>query len=60
MNASPQVLFEKASALWASIEKEGYKAGAVAALRRAGYTAWENRAGDIAVRPPEGALDTAA
>jgi hypothetical protein len=60
VNASPQVLFEKAAALWAMIEKEGYKAGAVAALRRAGYTAWENRAGDIAVVPPEGALDTAA
>ena len=60
VDASPLVLFEKASALWALIEKEGYKAGVVAALRRAGYTAWENRAGDIAVRPPESALDAAA
>ena len=60
LNAPPNALFAKAGALWTGIEKEGYKEGAVAALRRAGYTAWENQAGDIAVLPPEGSLDAVA
>jgi hypothetical protein len=57
LDAPPAVMIEKAEALWTTIEKEGYKAGAIAALRRAGYTAWENRSGDIGVLPPQGSLD---
>ena len=47
---------EKTSALWSQLEDEGYTDGAVDALERAGYQAWENAVGDIAVLPPEGSL----
>lgn len=60
LEAPPKVMMEKAHALWAAVESDGYKAGALTALRRAGYTAWENQAGDIAVQPPEGVLDAIA
>lgn len=54
--ASPMVMVEKASALWNQIEDEGYTDRAIEALRRAGYHAWKNPVGDIAVLPPEGSL----
>jgi hypothetical protein len=55
-NAPPFALFEKEAALWKTLEAEGYPQGAVEALGRAGYTAWKNPVGDIAVRPPDGSL----
>jgi hypothetical protein len=54
--ASPSVIMEKTSALWSQLEEEGYTDGAVDALERAGYQAWKNAVGDIAVLPPEGSL----
>lgn len=57
-SAPPLVVAEKTTALWQQIAMEGYAEGAVAALDRAGYKAWINAVGDIAVRPPEQALDT--
>ncbi|MDJ0667151.1 MAG: CheR family methyltransferase [Desulfobacterales bacterium] len=42
----------KIEALWRQIIKERFLAGALETLARAGYTAWENDAGDIAIRPP--------
>ena len=57
LKAPPIVMFEKVEGLWAAIDQEGYKQGAISALRRAGYTAWENQAGDISVLPPRSSLD---
>jgi hypothetical protein len=54
--APPNVIVEKTTALWNQLEKEGYTDGAVEALGRAGYQAWKNTVGDIAVLPPEGSL----
>ncbi len=42
---------QRASRLWRQIEEEGFADGAVDALNRAGYTAWKNPVGDIAIRP---------
>jgi len=50
--ASPLAILEKTRALWRQLEAEGYTDGAVAALGRAGYRAWKNPVGDIAVMPP--------
>jgi hypothetical protein len=36
------------------MDEEGYLDGAADALGRAGYEAWKNPVGDIAVRPPAG------
>ena len=47
---------EKTAALWHQLDTEGYTDGAVEALGRAGYQAWKNPVGDIAVLPPEGSL----
>jgi hypothetical protein len=55
--ASPLVVTEKTTALWEQVATEGYAEGAVAALNRAGYNAWLNAVGDIAVSPPEQSLD---
>jgi hypothetical protein len=52
----PEVIMEKTKALWNQIDKEGYTDGAVDALARAGYRAWRNPVGDIAVLPPQGSL----
>lgn len=52
----PGGIIEKTSALWKQLEEEGYTDGAVEALVRAGYQAWKNPVGDIAVLPPEGSL----
>jgi len=57
-NASLGATMEKVAALWAQLENEGYTEGAIEALGRAGYQAWKNSVGDIAVLPPEGSLPT--
>lgn len=44
--------------LWRQMEQEGQTERAVQALCRAGYVAWKNPVGDIAVLPPEGSLPT--
>ena len=55
-NAPPYVLLKKTTALWQQVEAAGYTDGAVDALNRAGYKAWKNPVGDIAVLPPKGSL----
>jgi hypothetical protein len=55
-NASPGAAIERVSALWRQLEDEGYTDGAIEALGRAGYQAWKNPVGDIAVFPPDGSL----
>jgi hypothetical protein len=52
----PAEYFEKNAAFWHQITADGYLDGAVAALGRAGYDAWKNPAGHIAIRPPANAL----
>lgn len=42
---------QRVSHLWRQVEEEGFADGAVDALNRAGYTAWKNPVGDIAIRP---------
>jgi hypothetical protein len=42
---------QRVSQLWRQVEEEGFTDGAVDALNRAGYTAWKNPVGDIAIRP---------
>jgi hypothetical protein len=42
---------QRASRLWRQLDEEGFTDGAVDALSRAGYTAWKNPVGDIAIRP---------
>jgi hypothetical protein len=42
---------QRTSLLWRQVDEEGFTDGAVAALNRAGYAAWKNPVGDIAVRP---------
>ena len=37
--------------IWQQLEKDGFLDGAVDVLARAGYDAWKNPVGDIAVRP---------
>ena len=44
--------FQKNAAIWRQMEEEGYPGQAVGALERAGYKAWINRVGDIAIEPP--------
>lgn len=56
--APPQVLLEKTTALWHQVDAAGYTDGAIEALDRAGFTAWKNPVGDIAVHPSEGSLPT--
>ncbi|MGD8367442.1 MAG: CheR family methyltransferase [Desulfobacterales bacterium] len=58
--ALPPAVVERTAALWRQIETEGFTDGAVEALTRAGYRAWKNPVGDIAVLPPEGALPAPA
>jgi len=54
--APPHVILEKTTALWKEVAAAGYTDGAVDALGRAGFTAWKNPVGDIAVWPPEDSL----
>ena len=42
--------------LWRQMEEEGHTERAVQALCRAGYLAWKNPVGDIAVLPAKGSL----
>jgi hypothetical protein len=42
---------QRTSRLWRQVEAEGFTDGAVDALNRAGYAAWKNPVGDIAIRP---------
>jgi hypothetical protein len=42
---------QRASRLWQRLDDEGFTDGAVDALNRAGYAAWKNPVGDIAIRP---------
>ena len=48
----PAEYLEKNAVLWGQMESEGYLDGTVAMLEQAGYEAWKNPVGDIAVRPP--------
>jgi hypothetical protein len=41
----------RAARLWRQVEAEGFTEGAVDALSRAGYAAWRNPVGDLAIRP---------
>jgi hypothetical protein len=52
----PGELMGRHAEVWRRMKAEGYPAGAVEALSRAEFTAWENPVGDIAVRPPDGTL----
>jgi len=52
---SPHEYVEKNALLWGQMDEEGYLDGAADALAQAGYEAWKNPVGDIAVRPPAGA-----
>lgn len=49
-------VMEKTRQLWHELELTGYTDGVVEALNRAGYKAWKNPVGDIAVFPPKGSL----
>ena len=42
----------KMAMLWQQMEGEGYPDGVVNVLGQAGYNAWKNAVGDIAIRPP--------
>jgi len=57
-NAPPHILSEKTTSLWNRVDASGYTDGAIEALVRAGFTAWKNKVGDIAVLPPENSLPT--
>ncbi len=46
----------KNAMLWQQMDEEGYPDRAVDALGQAGYDAWRNPVGDIAVRPPADSL----
>jgi len=51
-NDAPATDFaQRVSELWRQLEAEGFADGAVEALNRAGYAAWKNPVGDIAIRP---------
>jgi hypothetical protein len=47
----PREYLQKNLSFWRQIKGEGYLADVVDILRRAGYVAWENPVGDIAVEP---------
>lgn len=46
----------KNALIWSRMDEEGYGDRAVDVLQTAGYDAWRNRVGDIAVRPPDDCL----
>ncbi len=50
---SPREYLEKNALLWGQMDEEGYLDGTVDTLGRAGYEAWKNPVGDIALLPPE-------
>ena len=43
---------DRMAAMWQQLVSEGFLDGAINTLESAGYEAWKNAAGDIAVRPP--------
>ena len=47
----PGEYLEKNAMLWRQMEEEGYLNGVVDVLKQAGYDAWKNSVGDIAIRP---------
>ncbi len=53
---SPGEYLEKNAGLWRQMVTEGYLERAVDILGQAGYDAWKNSVGDIAVRPPKNSL----
>ena len=53
LTALPDAIVENTAAIWQQLEAEGFTDGAVEALNRAGYKAWKNAVGDIAVRSEE-------
>ncbi len=53
---SPAEFLKKNAMLWRQMDEEGYSGRAVEVLGRAGYEAWKNPVGDIAVRPPANSL----
>ena len=52
----PNEYVQKNTAIWEQIKREGFQTKAIDALKAAGYEAWENPVGDIAVRPPASAF----
>lgn len=48
--------FQKNAVIWQQLVEDGYPAGTVEALERAGHKAWINSVGDIAIQPPAGTL----
>ncbi len=48
---------ERISRMWLQLEEEGFTDGAVDALNHAGYTAWKNLVGDIAIQPDFSSLN---
>lgn len=56
LTASPLEIMKKTAEIWHQLDRAGYTDRAVEALCRAGYSAWKNAVGDIAVLPPEGSL----
>jgi len=42
--------------IWNTMQMEGYASNAVNVLTLAGYDAWENSVGDIAIKPPDDSL----
>jgi hypothetical protein len=55
---APEKMIQKMVALWRQVEAEKYAPRAAKALARAGWQAWINPAGDIAVKPdPKKARD---
>ena len=48
--------FQKNAAVWQQLVEDGYPARTVETLERAGYKAWINAVGDIAIEPSASAL----
>jgi len=48
---APRDYLERYARLWRRMDQEGHIDGAVETLKKAGYTAWKNSVGDIAIRP---------
>jgi hypothetical protein len=53
----PAEYMKQTSFLWREMAEEGYLDGAVNVLERAGYEAWKNSAGDIAIHPETKAFE---
>ena len=48
--------FQKNAAIWQQLAAEEYPARAAETIKRAGHKAWINAVGDVAIKPPAGAL----